>query len=219
MRMPFSLAEFLGVFARYNLAVWPMQLVLYAAAALIVLLALRPGPRQSRAAGVLLAALWAWTGVVYHWIFFTRINPAAAAFGALFVAQAAVLLLVAVRGELRLHARADAPGLAGALLVAYALVAYPLLLSAAGHAWPAAPSFGAPCPLTIFTFGVLAWADARMPRWLLAIPAAWALIATTAAVSLTMTPDYALIPAAVIGTAAVLARRRGGERVTTPAMA
>ena len=208
MRLPFSLADFLGVFARYNQAVWPMQLVLYAAAALIVVLALRPGPRQWRAAGVLLAALWAWTGVVYHWAFFTRVNPAAYAFGALFVAQAAVTLLVAERGGLRPAIRPDASGIAGAVLAGYALVIYPILIAAAGHTYPAAPTFGAPCPLTLFTFGIFAWADVRMPRWLLLIPATWAVIATVAAVSLAMTPDYALIPAALLASAIVFTRGR-----------
>lgn len=77
MQPPFTLEEFLGVFARYNLAVWPLQVGLYAVAALLVALAARPSRRSGRWIAGLLAALWAWMGIVYHWAYFARINPAA----------------------------------------------------------------------------------------------------------------------------------------------
>jgi hypothetical protein len=88
----------------------------------------------------------------------------------------------------------------------YALAGYPLVGWLAGQRFPAAPTFGLPCPTTIFTFGVLLWADRRLPAWLLAIPAAWAVLGTTAAGSLGITEDYALLPAAIMGVAGVLSR-------------
>jgi hypothetical protein len=217
MALPFSTADFLGVFARYNHAVWPMQIVLYALAAAVVVLALRPGARQSRIAGTLLAALWAWTGIAYHALFFTRLNPAAYGFAAVFVLQAAFFAAFGWSGRLRLRAGGDAGGIAGGALVTYALVAYPLLVAATGHPYPAAPTFGAPCPVTLFTLGVLAWADRRLPPVLLVIPVLWSLTGTMAAAALGMTPDYALVPASVVAIAVLLIRARG--RATTPARA
>lgn len=215
MRIPFSLSDFLGVFARYNMAVWPMQVVLYAAAAVVIACALKPGAGRARIAGLVLAGMWAWSGMVYHVLFFARVNPTAYGFGALFAAQAALLARAALRGTLRPALHADAAGVVGGVVAAYALVVYPLLVSASGHPYPAAPTFGAPCPLTLFTLGVFAWADARLPRSLLAVPVFWAAIGTGAATGLGMTADLALVPAAIVGAALVLARH--DRAAVTPA--
>jgi len=34
-----------------------------------------------------LAVHWAWSGIVYHWFYFRKINPSAAIFSVLFVLQ------------------------------------------------------------------------------------------------------------------------------------
>jgi hypothetical protein len=39
-----------------------------------------------------LALLWLWTGIAYHWLAFAAINRAAWVFGALFVAEATLLV-------------------------------------------------------------------------------------------------------------------------------
>jgi len=206
MSLPFSTAQFLDVFARYNEAVWPAPVVFSAMAVMAVLLALRPAADSGRSVMAMLAFFWGWMGLVYHGLFFTRINPAAYLFGVLFVAQGVLLALVALRRAPSFRLRADAAGIAGAVLVVYALAGYPLAGWLAGQRFPAAPTFGLPCPTVIFTFGVLLWADRRLPAWLLAIPAAWAVVGTVAAGSLGMTEDYALLPAAIAGVAGVLAR-------------
>jgi len=41
MTLPFTVRDFLEVFGRYNLAVWPAQLFLYGVAAFIVILVLQ----------------------------------------------------------------------------------------------------------------------------------------------------------------------------------
>jgi hypothetical protein len=46
--LPFSEEEFLRVFAEYNGAVWPAQLLLYAAAVIALLLAAGSRPRSDR---------------------------------------------------------------------------------------------------------------------------------------------------------------------------
>ena len=206
MRMPFTAEQFLDVFRRYNEAVWPAQWALLLLGVGAVALAVRGGPRAGRAVSALLGALWLWMGLVYHLGFFRAVNPAALAFGLLFVAQGALLLWWgAWRGRLALDVRADRAGAAGALLVLLALVAYPVIGHALGHRYPAAPTFGLPCPTTILTFGLLAWAAAPVPRLLLAIPVGWAVVGTSAALQLGMREDLALPVAAVVGT---LAARR-----------
>lgn len=60
--------------------------------------------------------------------------------------------------------------------VIYAVVLYPLIGIATGHGYPHLPMFGVtPCPVTIFTFGMLRMSD-PVPRRLLEIPLVWSLI-------------------------------------------
>jgi hypothetical protein len=71
------------------------------------------------------------------------------------------------------------------------------------------PVFGvAPCPTTIFTFGILLWTTDRVPKYLLVIPLLWALVGTFAALSLGIPEDYALPVAALISLALLIWRDR-----------
>jgi hypothetical protein len=99
--LPFSRDAFLDVFAAYNQIFWPVALTLWLATAAAFIRHVR---RQDRAIAVvwLLAIQWAWAGAVYHAIFFSRINPAAWVFSALFIIEA--LLLVWNR-PIRRHVR------------------------------------------------------------------------------------------------------------------
>jgi hypothetical protein len=198
MDIPFTTEQFLEVFARYNQAVWPMQVLLYVGAFALLALAWRTSGRWVLP---LLAALWAWMGLVYHWGFFTAINPAAWVFGGLFLVQAVLLLMVGLgRAPPSFAIRNDRYGIAGAVLMTYALVVYPLLGRALGHVYPASPTFGLPCPTTIFTLGLFLWADGRLPLRLLVIPALWSVVGFSAALSLSITEDYGLLVAGLVAT-------------------
>ena len=72
---------------------------------------------------------------------------------------------------------------------------YPALGDALGHRYPAAPTFGLPCPTTIFTIGLLLWAAHRMPRAVLVIPIVWAVFGFQAAVFLGVREDLGLLVA------------------------
>lgn len=65
----------------------------------------------------------------------------------------------------------------------------------------------APCPTTIFTLGVLMLARQSASMWLAAIPIAWALIGSTAAVLLGVREDLGLLASVV----ALLTCRRIGR--------
>ena len=208
--LPFGAEQFFGVFAEYNRAIWPVQIVAYAFGGVAVAMALLS--RLHRLVAAALAAMWLWTGIGYHWIFFAVINPVAFGFGALFVLQAALLIWIGtVRGELAFRRPACAMRLAlSLLLVGYAMVLYPLIGAWTGHRYPAAPAFGVtPCPVTIFSFGLLALAEARpLWRWLtLAVPVLWAIIGGSAAVLLGVQQDWMLPVAAVLTLASTWAER------------
>jgi uncharacterized protein DUF6064 len=219
MNLPFTPEAFFDVFARYNTALWPMPIVLSAAGiGAVALLVLRPGPRSDRIVSAILALLWLWMGIAYHLAFFRAINPAAVTFGLVFVAQG---LLFAWSGPLRgeLHFRLDrGPRTWAALALAvYSLVVYEALGWFLGHRFPATPTFGLPCPTTIFTFGALL-AVHRCQGRLLVIPVAWSLIGSMAAAQLGVLEDYGLPVAVIVALSVVIydhtGRVVGHESVT-----
>lgn len=85
MKPPFTTDQFLDVFARYNVAVWPVQLFVYLLGVLCIVLALRRATYSSRIISLILSLFWLWMGVVYHFLFFSKINQAAWMFGALLI--------------------------------------------------------------------------------------------------------------------------------------
>lgn len=217
MNPPFTTAQFLDVIYQYNSAVWPAQIIFYGVAVLMIYSAARASRIADRWVSGLLAFLWVWMGAVYHWLFFTSINPAAWLFGVLFLAQALVFLGAGVVGDrLRYRFSPDPFGWMGAAFLGYALLLYPLLGAMAGHPYPGGPTFGLPCPTTIATFGVLLWTSRRVPLWVLAIPLAWSLIGTSAAVQFGIAEDYGLLVAGVLGTIMIVVKNRRLSGVDAP---
>ena len=211
MNLPFTTGQFLDLFGAYNATIWPMQYFLIFLAVAVVAAAARPA-RFTALPAVVLALLWAWSGLVYHLTFFRTINGAALIFGMLFVVQAAVMGLES--RSLAFRFTRTWRGWTGAALVVYALVLYPVISYLVGHRYPETPTFGAPCPVTIFTLGVLLWAE-RPPRWhVAAIPLVWSLIGTSAAVSLGMLEDFGLAAAALVYVAAMMTGRSRGEVIS-----
>ncbi len=207
--LPFSTREFFEVFGRYNVAVWPAQLFLYGVAALVIANVIER--ERPRFVLVLLAVLWLWMGIVYHLVFFAAVNPAARVFGTAFILEAGILMWAARRPAARSPvAVSPFAALAGKALVAYALLGYPLIGYLAGHRYPETPTFGAPCPTTIFTLGILLWARRDLPRWVMVIPVIWTIIGTSAAVQLGVPQDYGLT---VAGLASLIVLVRGSRPI------
>jgi len=208
MNLPFSFDQFADVFRRYNEAVWPAQWVLNALAIVVLVAVFTPGEKSSRLAAVCLVVFWLWMGVVYHILFFRAINPAAGIFGLAFVAQAIALLWWGLGEEApRFRPRRDWVGSLAAGLVAYALVLYPVLGVVLARRYPAAPTFGVPCPTTIFTLGVLLYATPPRPVTLFVVPVAWSAFGAVAAVRLGMREDIGLVAAAITAIIALVLER------------
>ena len=210
MDIPFTIDEFLDVFRRYNEAVWPAQWILVILAVTAVGAALRG---HARTPMLILSFLWLWIGIVYHFAFFRSINPGAVVFGALFVVQAGLLGWLAFRTpSTRFSVRGDVASVLGGLMIVFSLIIYPSLGLLAGHRYPAAPTFGLPCPTTLFTLGLLVWAIPTLPRRVFVIPVLWALIGASAALQLGMWEDLSLPLVAVITTALVIKREKPVQR-------
>lgn len=200
MAIPFTIEQFHGLFRDYNTAVWPAQWLLLAMALVAIAAVLRPRHWSGVAVSVILGALWAWIAIAYHLIFFAPINPAAYAFAALSLAGAGVFIWQgAIRRRLVFQWAPGPKATAGAALIFFALVVYPIWSALAGHPYPQTPTFGLPCPTTIFTIGLLCFAVPPTPRSPLIVPVLWCLVGAQAAFLLGMQPDLSLIVAGLMG--------------------
>lgn len=198
--MPFDSAQFLEVFALYNAAVFPAQVVLLIAALIAVGLAARGDRASSKTAAAILGLLWLWMGVAYHWLFFSQINGAAVVFGAFFVLQSLIFIYAGVIGnDVSFRRPSGVTSMIGTTFLIYALIVYPLIGMAVGHSYPYSPTFGLPCPTTIFTFGLLLRSARKVPLYVLAIPLVWSLLGASAAYSFGIWEDLGLIVAGGVG--------------------
>lgn len=206
MALPFTVAQFFDVLQGYNESFWPMQIILVLIGIAAFVLVFRKTTASSRIIAGALAFLWLWTGIAYHLVFFTGINKAAYGFGALFIIQAVLFLIAGFRDKLAFSYRKDWYGYLGVFFAVFGLAIYPLLNYVFGHWWPLNPTFGLPCPTTIFTFGMLLLTVRKVPKHLLVIPVIWALIGVNAAFFLGVWEDLMLIISAVAGTVLLFVR-------------
>jgi hypothetical protein len=193
--LPFTRDQFVTLFGTYNDAVWPIQVLAYLLGLAMAVMVVRPSITGNHVIGSGLALMWVWTGISYHWLFFSSINKAALLFGALFVLQGALLFyVVVVRGRVSFGTSHGLTSWLGWIFVMYAAVVYPLLGMLMGHRYPEMPMFGiTPCPLTIFTFGLMLLTTTPVSRWLLVIPFVWSLIGGSAAFLLGVPQDWFLL--------------------------
>ncbi len=215
--MPFTPEQFLALFASYNAAIFPLQAVTLAAAGLAAaLVALRPGRATDAAVAGILAAFSALTGGGYFLLGFTRLSPAGYGFAAIFLAEAALLALAALRpGELRFGGAPRWRAVAGAAIALYGLVAYPLLGLAARPALESPWMGVVPCPTTIFTLGLLLLARTARPARYLAPLIAWSAIGTVAALRLGIREDLGMTVAALVAAASLAVGRRAARGSAT----
>jgi hypothetical protein len=192
MRLPFTREAFFDLLAAYNASLWPAVIALWVASALACAwLVSSSGRSHDRWISGLMAVHWAWSAIAYHAAFFTRINPAAWLFAVLFLVQAALFVwLGLIKGNLSFNSSRTAWTLAGWFLMLYALL-YPAITVVEHGSVVRVPTFGLPCPTTIFTAGVLLLAPSPR-RSLTIVPIIWSAIGGSAAFLLGVSADYAL---------------------------
>ncbi len=209
MKLPFTIEQFLEVFKNYNEAIFPMQVVFYLASAIAIFLVIKPVHKSDKIISSILVFFWLWMGIAYHLIYFTAINKAAYLFAAVFIAQGILFFIFGVlQNKLSFKFRADIYGIAGITLILFALIIYPVLGYFLGHVYPSSPTFGLPCPTSIFTFGLLLLNIKKCPVTILIISFLWSIVGFMAAIQLGMLEDSGLLAASLITTALLLLRNR-----------
>jgi len=211
MEMPFTLEQFLDVFKKYNQAVFPMQAVFYLISLIAIDLTIKRYPKSDKTISIILAFFWLWMGIVYHLIFFSTINKAAYLFGALFILQGVLFFYFGVfRNKLsfKLGRNIDVYEISGIILFIFALIVYPVIGYFFGHIYPSSPTFGLPCPTTIFTFGLLLLNIRKCPVIILIIPFLWSIVGFTAALQFGIFEDSGLLISGLIATSLLIYRNR-----------
>jgi uncharacterized protein DUF6064 len=208
--LPFSSEQFLAVFVKYNNAIWPIQIAAYLLGGIAVALLFRKTREADRIIAAILAMMWLWTGFGYHGLSFSVINKAAYPFAALFVVQGICFIYAGVyRQHMRFGLRPGTATWVGIVLVAYAAILYPLIGVATGHRYPEMPMFGVtPCPVTIFTLGMLLLTIGPVPHWILVAPGVWSVIGGSAAMLLNVPQDWLLLVSGIVTVSLMMIRDR-----------
>lgn len=210
MDLPFTPEQFFGVFADYNRQLWAV-VVLWWLSTVAALVFVWQRPHRSAVLSYFLGALWLWNAAAYHAYHFTRINPAAWVFSAMFAVQCALFVAAGTGRDASYLSGSGINQSIGLVLIVYSL-AYPFLTMALGHPYPATPTFGVPCPTVILTIGVLLTLDEDIPVRLSLIPVAWGFIGGSAAVLLAVFTDYVLLGAGLLLLLTLMSQRFRGLR-------
>ena len=211
--MPFTTEQFFQVFRDYNLTVFPLQVIFNLLAVIVIFLVIKKNKFSDRIISGVLGFFWLWIGIVYHLIFFTAINKAAYIFGVMFIIQGILFLYSGtVRDKFSFKYKSDVYGVTGVIFILYALIIYPIIGYLAGHTYPDNPTFGLPCPTTIFTFGVLLLTERKIPVYLLIIPLLWSVIGFFAALNFSVYEDTGLLIAGVTGFVMMLFEAKAQRR-------
>jgi hypothetical protein len=207
--IPFTPDIYWRLLERINEAFWPLHVLAVAIGLTALLLALRGNKRVALA---LLAPAWLTSGIIFHWTYYAELNWAAPWFGWAFIAQAALLLAVALfAGSSRTHG--PSKGLSnwiGATVAMASLLGYPLIAATIGPGPSQAETYGLhPDPTAIATLGVLLILLRGPSFWLASvIPILWCVIGSLTLVAIDA--SWALIPlaAAIIIAGTSIARGR-----------
>ena len=92
MNLPFSTEQFFNVIEKYNLSIFPFQLIINVLGIACLFLLHSKWSSKDKIIGIYLGALWIWIGAVYHLAFFATINKAALLFGVIFILQGVLIL-------------------------------------------------------------------------------------------------------------------------------
>jgi hypothetical protein len=204
---------FAEMFRTYNLSVWPMQVVTYALGIAVVILAIKKTSYSDKIISGILAFLWLWAGIVWSLMFFCPYKFVYCIAAVVLVVQSLILLMfglgVRSKPSLSFKFRGDLNSIIGGIAILYVFVFYPIIGGLSGWAYPQGPIFGvAPCPVCVFTFGMLLLTDKKVPVSILIIPFLWSLLGIAAVRRFGIYADLGMVVIGVLGMVLILLRNK-----------
>lgn len=193
----------------YNLFIHPMHYAAYGLGVAAILLAAVKAEFARKYVSLILAIFWIWIGVVFCMLYWSRISALAYVLGGLFVLQGLLFLIFGFfRQGLSFQTEASLYTTTGFIFIVYAMIIFPLIGIYFGRTWPQMLPFGlVPCPTIAFTFGLLLWADKKVPVYLFVIPFIMALFAI-GAVAFGIYEDLGAFIAGILGTILILIKNQ-----------
>lgn len=210
MKIPFTTEQFFEIIEKYNHAVFPAQLILILSGILSLILIHQKKDSKNKIIGGFLGILWIWTGIAYHFAFFTEINKAAYVFGGFFVLQGLLFLLETFpRKKLEFEFNGKFIDYLAYVFIIFGIIIYPIILYYLENSLGRTITLGLPCPSTILTFGFLMLTRSKLSKYLLIIPALWTIVGTGAAINFNVYPDYLMPVSALIAIIYLFVRKKG----------
>jgi hypothetical protein len=208
--------DFVPMFESVNRDLWPLQVITLLIGLAMAIAAMRKSRIADQVSAALLGSIWIFDGVVFHWVYFRPIFEPAGRFAVLWIIHGVLFIVLGVfRPRLSFTASRDGYAAFGFLLIAYALLAYPLLGYLLRSDFMYATWFGPfPCPVAVFTIGMLLLTDARVPKVLVIVPLLWAMTGFVP-ISWGVTEDMGLLVGGTIGMVLLFVRDYRNRKVTT----
>jgi hypothetical protein len=210
MNLPFTTEQFFNVIEKYNLTMFPFQLIILLLGIVCLFLLHFNFSAKDRFIGSFLSILWIWIGIAYHLVFFTVINKVAFIFGAIFILQGLLIMLNTFnRRKLIFTLTFQAKDYFGYIFILYGLIIYPIISYFVEGSFGRTIILGLPCPSAIFTFGFFILTNNKFPKYLLIIPSIWAVVGLSAAINIGVVQDVMILFSAI--TANIILLRRKGK--------
>jgi hypothetical protein len=201
--------EFFDLFGSYNEMYLIVIILTYALAIVALLMAFKKSEYSNRFISLTLTFLWLWVGIVFGILVFGPVPAVMAGielpgawylFGGIFAIHGIILLYFGViKDTVSYTWKPDPQHYIGLLLILYGLVLYPLVGILAGRVFPEYPIFGiAPCPVTLFTIGILLWCDVKPSLPFFVIPIFWAFMAIVPVLFYEVYADIGTVLAGII---------------------
>jgi hypothetical protein len=202
----FSIEGFLPILEKYNLAIWPLQIVAYILGACALFFAFKATRYSSKIILAIFSFFWLFTGIVFCLLYWAPFHRSGYIFGICCVLQGLLFLYGLIRSDLSIKPRDKTCTLVGTIFILYAAIGYQIFGYFLGHIYPKFFPVGlVPCPTTIFTFGIFLIIYKRIPIIYLIIPMIISL-AGIVAISKGIYEDIGLFIAGVLGTILILRR-------------
>jgi hypothetical protein len=215
--------DFFSTLESYNEKVFPITILTYLLGLVAIYLVSRRSRQSSKFVSSILGFLWLWSGIVLHILFY---GPTYVEFlgmtipgiwyfsGVLFVIQSLLFIVYGiVKNSLSFSLDISLYSIVGAIFVIYSMVIYPLIGFLTGYPYPKYPIFGSsPCPVTIFTLGLLLWTDKKIPLLVAIIPFIWGIMGIMPVLELSVYADIGLILSGIIGFLLILLQNRSIEK-------
>ena len=206
MNITFTLEQMLNTFANYNNTIFPLQIFVYLLGIVALLFVFKQKEYSSRIIFGILSFLWLWTGIVFFMQYFGPIYKPAYGFGVVFIIQGIIYLVSYFKSQVSFNYNKDVFSLVGIIFIVYAMIGYPLFGYFINHTYPQIPPFGlTPCPLVVFTFGLLLLTNTKVPKSLFVIPFLWS-VSGFIPVYIGIWEDGGLIIAGILGTIMIIRR-------------